>query len=119
MASVCKRHASVGLVPAGQQLSGYRQLSSINYYGPPMAYVFSHPIGTPEIRLNSSRQNDLLWASCTAKIITKIRDYWRGVAAQLLPRRDKPDGSNPAWLCCLLLPRRDKPDGSNPAWLCC
>jgi threonine aldolase len=25
MASVCKRHASVGLVPAGQQLSGYTQ----------------------------------------------------------------------------------------------
>jgi hypothetical protein len=82
------RHS--GLPPAEQQLSGY-----------PMVRVFSHLSGTPEIRLNSSRQNDLLWASCAAKIITTIRDHWRGVAAQLLPRRDKPDGSNPAWLCCL------------------
>jgi hypothetical protein len=93
MALACTRHASVGLVPAGQQLSSYTQLSSINYYGPPMACAFSHPIGTPEVRLNSLRQNALLWASCAAKIITTNRDHWRGVAAQLLPRRDEPDGS--------------------------
>jgi hypothetical protein len=33
-AFACKRHASVGLVPAVQQLSSYTQLSFINYYGP-------------------------------------------------------------------------------------
>jgi hypothetical protein len=41
MASVSKRHASVGLAPAVQQLSGYTQLGSVNYYGTPMACVFS------------------------------------------------------------------------------
>jgi hypothetical protein len=75
-----------------QQLGGYTQPNSINYYGTDGLRI-SRPIGTPEIRLNSSCQNDLFWASRAAKTITTIRDHWRGVAAQLLPRRDKPDGS--------------------------
>jgi hypothetical protein len=75
-----------------QQLSSYTQLSSINFYGTDGLRI-SHPIGTPKIRLNSSCQNDLFWASRAAETITTIRDHWRGVAAQLLHRRDEPDGS--------------------------
>jgi hypothetical protein len=124
MESVCKRHASVGLAPAEQQLCGYRQLSSINYYRPPVAYAFSRsnrhagntaqfitpkesPLGI--LRRGNYHYDSRPLAGRSYSVTAppgqarrkQSRVAWLLVAAQLLPRRDKPDGSNPAWLGCL------------------
>jgi hypothetical protein len=123
MASVCTRHASVGLVPAGQQLSSYAPpmvaicsdgfrpagCPKETFWRDELSRISGVPIGCENTQAIGVRSNGSSLAACSCSVVAppgqarRKHDVCRRkplkwspripVAAQLLPRQDKPDGT--------------------------